>query len=354
MSDLNYYGQVPPPHLPHRTGLTVWGVLAIVVGGFVGLSGLGSTAMFGVVLAIKGKAGGGTFGMLVVNGVITAAMGGGLIWLGIGCCRGRRWVRPLLVAGGWLAVAVGGVSVVPVTLMMASAMTRAMSAGAASMPRGFVVGMEVGIGLMYVLLMVVLPVTLLAWFRRPSVAATLAATDPAASRWTDRVTLPALAWVMTCAWLGGSVAMVAGTGVWFWFTRTLVGWPAAGGAVVGLAIVVAGYGCYRRSAAAWAASVALFGLLAASGLTFAVAGDTGTYQRYMTERTQAMAGACTPTPAAGKGAVVQPNPFGTDFNPQLAPALMYAAAVVFGLIVRRWVVAVPGPSTGVTPAAVAG
>jgi hypothetical protein len=336
MSDLNYYALPPAILLPHRTGLTVWGVLMIVFGSLLALSGVGSMAVVGVMSATRGTVDGHAIGLMAMNVVMTGAMGGGLIWLGVGCCRGRRWVRPIVLAGGSVAVVTGLVTIVPVGLMMASTMANPATAGPPQMPKGFMVAMAL-VGMAFsALLMIGLPAWLVAWFRRPTVAQTLDVLDPHA-RWTDGVPLPVLAWVLACLWMGGGAVVAAAAGVWFWFTTTLVGWPAIAGAVFGLAVMAAGYGCYRRSAVAWATSVGLFGLMAASAATFVVAGDTAEYQRQMAERTQAFAGSFAP-PSTRPATSFQASTFAGGINPQVAPALLYGVAVAYGVWVRRRVV----------------
>ncbi len=85
----------------------------------------------------------------------------------------------------------------------------------------------------------------------------------------------------------------------------------------------------------------MFALLTASAATFAVAGDMGKYQQVMADRTQDMTSAFTP-------ATTRPvhSTFVAGVNPQVAPALMYAAATAYGLWVRRRVVATAVDAAG--------
>ena len=329
MSDLNYYAPAVRAALPHRAGLIVWGVVMIVVGAFFVLSGLMSVAGL-MIMGVASRSGTGhAIGLMAVNLVMTGGLGAGLIWLGIGCCRGHRWVRPLLVAGGSVAVVSGLVSIVPGWLIMSSAMSQPATAGSPPLPKAFWVAIRVSTLAFSILFLIVLPAVLVAWFRRPSVGRTLAAMDPK-TRWTDAVPMAVLGWTLACLWLGGTAAAAAAAGLWFWFTTTLVGWPALVGVVLGLAVVIAGFGCSRRSATAWAASVALLGLMAASAVTFVTAGDTAEYQRQMAERTNAVANSfAPPPPTTGPRALVTTfrwrhtaSTFAGSVNPQLAPAML--------------------------------
>jgi hypothetical protein len=361
MSDLNYYG-VHPGQLrpPHRGGLIAWGVVAIVIGSLYLLGGASSVVFVAVLPKITGRP--ASADALLTMGLAAAmslAMGVGLLWLGIGCCQGRRWVRPLILAGGWVFLVSGVVSIVPVTMMMTAAQAR--------QPQPFpgatvVIGAFTVVGA--VLFVVVLPLFLVLWFRRPSVGQTLAVMDPV-GRWTDGVPLTVLAWTIACVWMGGGLAVGAAGGAYLWFTHMLQGGSAAIGVAVGLALAAAGVGCLRRSGVAWGASIALFALSAASAVTFVVAGDTAEYQQMMASRTAALTTAFTPTAPSRAGPVtsgttITPTTmtatvtaytpssaaFASRLNPGLAPTLLYAVALGFGLWVRPRVTG-PRPAVAV-------
>ena len=336
MSDLNYYAAPPAAGLPHRTGLTLWGVLLIVLGAVFTLSGVGTLAGAAVARGAFGTVDGRTLVLLAMNCVMSGTMGGGLVWLGVGCCRGRRWVRPLAVAGGSVAAVSGLVAVVPIALAWAAA---ARDPGLAGGP-GLVVAAT---GAAFTLLLMVgVPVAAVAWFRRGTVADTLAVTDPS-TRWTDAVPVPVLAWTLACLWLGWGAAFSAAAGVSFWFTATVTGWRVLPTVAIGLAIMAGGLGSFRGSATGWALSVGLLGLLAASAVTFVVAGDATEYRRHMAEQTRAITRSFTPAttaPTAGTGGrpagvASSSVAFARSVDPELAPALLYVTAVAFGFWIRR-------------------
>jgi hypothetical protein len=334
MTDLNYYGQVP--RLPHHGGLIAWGVVLIVCGSFFGLSILFSIAMF-VALSVKRGLDGPAIVVLAVQMVTASAMSGGLIWVGIATCQGRRWVRPLLVAGGWLIFSFGIASLLPMSVVLAHVIRDAApSPGTTPVPKGLLVGSILIGAAVSAALMIGLPVAAALWFRRPGVGETLATLDPV-PRWTDGVPLVRLAWVLACVLTGAGTVITGCGGIWFCFTVLLRGWPAAAvGLVVGAAMAGAGYGCLRRSSTAWSTAVTLFALQAVSAMTFAVAGDREAYQRSIAERTAIFSTAFTPrgasAPATNGADLV------TQVNPTLTPAIMYAASVAFGLWARRRVV----------------
>ncbi len=192
MSDLNYYAAPPAAGRPHRAGLIAWGVVAIVAGSALVLSGVATVAVVAVMMGSRGSADPRAIGPLAQNLVLAGGMGGALIWLGVGSCRGRRWVRPLVVAGGSVAVVSGAVSIVPVGLLVVSTLNDP-AAARPQLPPGVAVGMAVGGLLFSALVLIGLPAVVVAWFRRPSVADTLAGSWTRPRRWTDAVPVPAAA-----------------------------------------------------------------------------------------------------------------------------------------------------------------
>ena len=284
MSQLNYFPHPAANRPPHRTGLTVWGVVLIVLGSLFVFFALISVVAVPVMRTVNGAPAGSTprlVATLASTVATTGALGGGLIWLGVGSCRGRRWVRPIVVAGGCLMMAYGLTSLIHVTANLARAVTSPPPPAAAGpfpakamLVSGAVMAlvMEVGLGL-------ALPAALVWYYGRRSVADTLAVTDPL-PRWTDRVPLPLLGWVLACAHSGGVLVLIAAAGTWVAFTAVLDGWPATVALLVtGGLLLAAAYGSFRRSRLAHVLGVVVYLLLAASTFTFAATGDTTGYYR---------------------------------------------------------------------------
>ena len=372
-ADLNYYGT--PPALPHRGGLRGWGITAIIIGSLYALSSGVVLVLVPVLVAWKpGAMDAAAIGSTVAALVLTGGMGAALLMFGAGCCRGRRWSRPVAVAGGWVAVGHGVATLVMLAFGLAAAVANPPPASSTGVPPGFALATAAVGGITTSLVMIGVPAWVVGWFRRPSVGEALAVMDPAPRRWTDGVPVPALAWAIACVWMGVTVAVRAVGGMAFWFTAVPTG-PVAvtAGVLLAAGLVVAGVGSYRRSAVAWAAGVAVAVLLSASTLTFAVAGDTAAYRRLVLDRatgfTRAMA---TPPPAPTpsttvrrSGTKVTVNTFSVGTSPRtglppgsewaasmnspVLPGLLYAALAVLGVCVRRSVVVGRLQSGGDTP-----
>ena len=355
MSDLSYYAVSPgQSSLPHRGGLIAWGVIAIVIGSlFILGCAIGAVIMLTIGFRFV-PAGQPTPRLLplLIGLSFGVGMGVAQVAVGVGCCRGRRWTAPLLVAAGWVALVGGVLSIVPTFAILIAAASANATAGSSSpgLPPQATLIVTLVTAAFGLLIWIGVPVTVIAWFGRPGVGRTLAELDPHA-RWTDGVPRTLLAWIVVCVWYGLAIAIAGLAGVHLWFTTILHGPAAVAVSLIGVAIVAAGYGCYRRSTFAWAASVGLFALMGASAATFAVVGDTAAYQRELLGRATARAATfrsrTRPASAAGPttGAVVTtttttvavgPTPTATAFgrvNPGLGPALAYTAAAGFGLCV---------------------
>ncbi len=341
MSGINYYAHPSAYRPPHKTGLTVWGVLMIVVGSLLALSSLIAAIAVPVMKAFSGPSGHVTprlVATLVAGALTSGAMGGGLIWLGTASCRGRRWVGPIIVAGGSLVVFYGATSLIHLTANLAKVLVQpppaAMAAAGPFPPKALLVFSAAVAVAVDVGMMIVLPAFMVAFYRQPSVAAALAASDPV-PRWTDRVPLPRLAWVLACAHSGIVMALVAAGGTWVAFAYVLDGWPAVIALVVtGALLVIAAIGSMRRSALGAAIGIATYLLLAASTITFAATGDVkGYFDRIVQSMTVATTG-----PAAQNNGIAQ----GQAMN---GPALWYGTGTLYALLAAYggWVMFVRSP-----------
>ena len=342
MSDLNYYAAPPAAALPHRTGLTVWGVVLIVLGGFFCLSGVLALVAVPIMVAVGTPAAGGPAGpkvrllvLLATNAVTAGILGGGLVWLGVGSCRGRRWVRPLIVAGAPLVMAFGLAALLNLSANVVRAIAGPPAAAppaAGPVPPQVLLMVTSAVAVVTAAgLSVALPGALVWFYRRPSVGRTLAETDPV-RRWTDGVPVPLLRWVVACGYSGGVMLLLAPGGTDVAFTRVLDGWPAAAALLVaGGLLVAAAVGSFRRSTVAWAVGVAVFAVAAASMLTFAVAGHPDEYSRERVRRMGLLAGGSGPGNAGPQVAAMG--------GPALwvGTGLVNAALAGYGLWVRgQW------------------
>ena len=132
--------------------------------------------------------------------VVYVAIAAGLIWVGVGACRCRRWVRPIVLAVGWPALVLGAMSLavvaftVPEQMQLQAAARAGSATGAAAPPAGVIAATIFFVGLIYL----GLPGAFLFLFRQPAVARTLAHYDPR-RYWTDRLPTPVLTMMLFVA-----------------------------------------------------------------------------------------------------------------------------------------------------------
>jgi hypothetical protein len=224
-----------------------------------------------------------------IGGVFYVVASAALIWLGIGSRTGRRWVRPLMIAGSSLTAISGLSSLAP---MVAGIVVASQNPSlATTAPSGLPPGMAANIqtitfatsACFMLLLMIVLPLTLLWFYGRPTVQATLDQMDPH-PRWTDTCPQSVLTWTIACLFMGFGLLSVAIKGVFPFFTTVLVGAP---GQVVCLLLatlfVVGGILCFRLSKLGWLMTFIATVIITASYLTFALIGDHELYLYLMFE-----------------------------------------------------------------------
>jgi hypothetical protein len=200
-------------------------------------------------------------GDLVLGGLVYAMLCTAFLWVGIGCVRKQRWVRPIVIVLAWIALAGGVMGMLMWVFMLPRvgwAMRRSLPPGAAPPPAAFFNIMIALITGVMVLLYLVIPAALLWLFRPPDVRATLEHYDPR-PRWTDGVPLGVLG---VCALLAlGGIGMLL---------AAVQGWIAAFGIVVGgaparlsalavaIAFAAATWMCFQRRATGWWLAMALF------------------------------------------------------------------------------------------------
>jgi hypothetical protein len=184
-----------------------------------------------------------------------------------------------------------------------------------------IIGFAFG-GCFALLLLVGLPLVLLRFYARSSVQTTLDLMDPH-PYWTDRCPLPVLGWAIACVVGGIGFASSAIYQVFPFFTSMLTGSPADAAILcLSLMLIVGGVLSYRQNPLGGLMTMAAFIVLAASFSTFAVLGD---HHKYLDQifRTMPAAQRQTAEQFAGNGLM--------GF---VSAALMYGAAVVFGLVFR--------------------
>jgi hypothetical protein len=333
MSQLDYYGQDPLNNLPHRGGLAGWGITMIIFGSLSALMALvavGSAIVFsmGIVPNAQGQS---PVTMLVGGGVyVVAAVV--LIWLGIGSRQGKRWVRPLVIAGASMTAVSGLASLTPLIIGTISLARHPSTRPAApGLPPYFEVMILACGGVFVLLLTEVLPIIMLWFYGRKSVQDTLDQTDPN-PRWTDRCPLPVLTWCLACALLGFGLMFAAVKGVFPFYNAVLVGLPAyITTAALGIMLLCGGILCFRMNPIGLVLSLIVSLILASSYGTFVFLGNTQVYLDMMFAH----------MPKASRDMAER---MGT--NPALAPAVIHIISVGYVLYLWRYFKA-PTPTPAV-------
>ncbi len=336
MSQLSYYG-APPESVPHRAGLIIWGVVLIVAGAFLtcgGVFGVGFLVVANV--ANRGNSASPDAALQAAASLLPAvAMYVAFIWLGIGCCQGKRWVRPLVIVGCVITILFAVLSIGPTIYRFVNVLNvhpvwkTATTAPATTAPMPSVstppawagtVGAVIGVGGMLGM-MIVLPAFMLNFFRQQTVRLSLEMTDPR-PRWTDRVPIPVLGWFVGCVVLGFGQLFGSLRSVFPLFNTLLTGPVAAVGMLLlGSLLIVGGWLSYRRSTIGWLIAMTALVFLGSSTGAFALLGDSDDYQKRL------LAGLSFGTQRADRVST-------EGLNPSLVSALVTWVAVGYGVWVR--------------------
>ena len=223
---------VQPPSLPdfkdRSTGLTVFGILTLLLGCAAGLMVLMMLAATSVAPTNPN-----TPPTPLASVILVIFMYGGLavslIWLGIGSVMARRWARALLLIFSW-AWLVMGIILMPVMGFFLPKVWENMPAinGRPAMPPGAITIMMIVMLLVVGFFFVLLPAIWIFFYSSRHVKATCERRDPV-TRWTDACPLPVLG---MCLWLLMSVPMmlimpVMSHGLMPFFGMLLTGLPGS-------------------------------------------------------------------------------------------------------------------------------
>jgi hypothetical protein len=205
ISPLTTAEPVVPAYKDRSTGLIIFGILTLLLGGLCGL--FVPLMLLGQIGAARAnQAPPNTSGMLM-GMVIYGAMAVALIWLGIGSIQARRWARALLLILSWSWLVMGIFALGIMTIVMPKLLANLPSAANAGQPAMPAAGLAAVLVFMFVFLGIFFIVTPAVWiffYSSRHVKATCEARD-AAARWTDACPLPVLA---LCLWLLFSVPMI--------------------------------------------------------------------------------------------------------------------------------------------------
>jgi hypothetical protein len=255
-----------------------------------------------------------------------------LICLGIGSCRTRRWVRPIIIVATVLFI---GSGILGILFMILQALKGGFSfvpttpgPGAAALPpAGFAHAILIGqiVGIIFsALAMIALPAVVLYFYAKSSTREKLAALDPEPN-WTDRLPIPALGWAIGCLLLGLMNLASMFNGFALFFTHVLTG-PSADIllSLTGLLLLLGACLCYTNPQLGWRLTFIITTYLAISSLAFAIHGDFSTIVEIMSAKLTAY----------GLRQTADSAYMSASFRS--AGAIYYTAALAYALYVRRY------------------
>jgi hypothetical protein len=262
---------LPVPYKDRSAGLTVFGVLTILLGCLCGSFLL----LIPVSQAMVPKDQQVPFSTLMPSMSVYGILGVALVWLGVDSIMARRWARALLLIFSWSWLVIGLFEMVGMAVIMPkimATMTPPATAGQPTLPAaamdGVMVFMFVFLGFAFVLL----PGLWTFFYNSRHVKATCDARDPVA-RWTDHCPLPVLGFSL---WMWFAVPMLllmplAGHVVAPFFGMFITGLPASlFFLTTGIVWGYAAWLLYRMELRGWWLILIAVGLYFASAiLTFA-------------------------------------------------------------------------------------
>ena len=252
-----------------KTGLVVFGILQIILGGFCAL--IVPFMIFGMIAStvLDDSSAPPMSPTMMIPGVLFyVLLALWFIWMGIGSIKARRWARALILVSSWLWLICGICGLVFMLLLMPDMYDRMGHGG--QMPPGAATFMKFVMTGFMTVFYVIIPAVLVLFYGSRNVKATCQFRDSQV-RWTDKCPLP----VLTVSLIFGCWALsMLFMGFYGWtipfFGAILSAMPGA--AVVLVVMLLCGYvawGTYRLSIKAWWCSVLLTIAWALSaGITF--------------------------------------------------------------------------------------
>jgi hypothetical protein len=230
-----------------RTGGTVFGIIAIVIGGSSGCMGL----LMPLALFVPQPSNQNSAAM-ISGALFYLVVAGALIWLGIGAIKMRRWVRPLVLTLGTVILISGVFSLVWMAFLM-PAMAKVMPGNGATPgpPTGMFPVIMAMTMLMMGFFLLIIPAAFVWFYKKQQVKAALEHFDPV-PRWTDRCPIPVLGLVVMLTLFAGTTLMAVPQAIMPVFGTVLRG-PAAVSLqmVVAAAALVLAWLSYRCRPAGW-------------------------------------------------------------------------------------------------------
>ena len=272
----------PPEFKDRRTGLLIFGILLICLGGLAALM----VPLMLVSQLVAPRAGGEAMPLrlMLPASLMYAAAAVVFIWLGVGSIMCRRWAWALLLVMAWFWLLSGIVGIIAVAIILPQMMSGPMPGAPAGTPEMPAVARIAAIVIALAfsaVIYILIPGALVFFYRSPHVKATCEACDPAA-RWTDACPLPVLA-ISLMLGLGAAMVpllMVSYRSIVPCFGIYLSGLPGA--AVLLVMMVAYAWGAramYKLNIAGWWIAVIGFALwMVSAAVTFARLGILPMYE----------------------------------------------------------------------------
>lgn len=227
-----------PAYKDRSAGLTVFGILTILLGAMAGLLFL---LMIGQAVAPNTAAPATPAWPIVVAALVYLFVAVALIWLGIGSIQARRWARALMLIFSWSWLVVGVITIISMAFLMPKILASASAASNTNqqLPPSALAVAFVVMGLVFGVLFFIMPVIWTVFYQSRHVKATCEARDTT-PRWTDACPLPVLALCLWLAlWVPALLVMpLTGHALIPFFGTFLTGLPAALGLLVMAAVCV--------------------------------------------------------------------------------------------------------------------
>ncbi len=292
--------EAAPTFRDRSTGLQVFGVILIVLGA---MAALGIPLMLlGAVVSRKATGAAMPLGTYALNCLTYGALALGLVTLGVGSIRRRRWARALTLITAWISLAMGVLVTILMTAVMPSAFAVGFRQAAARnpnvvpLPAGVMAVILTIVIVMFAVFFIVLPLVFVLFYRRSDVEETCRLHDPV-ERWTDRCPLPVLAASLIFGFAGPYyLFMVVTTPLIPFFGKWLTGLPGIAGCLIfaGLDVYLA-VSFFRIQLVGWWIAITT---LAVRGLSAAITyrrGDLfGAYSRLGWKPSQVQAMSANP------------------------------------------------------------
>ena len=270
----------PPAYKNRKTGLVVFGIALIALGGLYLLLML--LAALGQLMAAK-TTGDTNLRIVLPSVLMYGALGVLLVTLGIGSIKCRRWARALTLVLSWACLVVGVVSIFMFILLGPAFFDRiAEMEGEPLPPAARTIIMVVAVGVIGVFF-VLIPGLLALFYGSSNVKATVEGMDPQ-PRWTDACPLPALAVSLLAAF--GAITLLtmpfAYNGAIPLFGTILSGFA---GSLLWLVLAAlmgyAAWSIYHLRVAGWWILLGMWGVLTISNVTTFSRVDLMTLYRHM-------------------------------------------------------------------------